>query len=590
MSETEEDFKLSQLDKRALGFLLKYLRHHIGFLVLATIAMLTVTLTILAGPYLTKIAIDNYILKGNLAGLNWILALMLISYGLFWFSSYWQTYLSSLIGQKVVGHIRTDLYQHLQELPIDFYRKRKTGDIMSRITHDVNALSDIVSTGFIHLLNDFFTLVGIVLIMMFLNFRLALISFLTIPLIFLAIFFLGKRMRKAYKGVREKLAELNADVEESISGIRIVQALNREAINTGKFKRLSWENLKANLKAVSYFALLFPTMTLSRVFGESLVLLYGGWQVVNDVISLGVIIAFLSYVRIFFGPLADLSQVYNTYQSAGASLDRIYEYMSIQPSIKEQGKSIRADNEFKGEINFEEVSFGYDEQQTVIERFNLHINPGEVFALVGATGAGKTTIVNLLTRLYDVVHGRIVVDGIDLRQIPFDELRKLIAVVPQNVFLFDTSVKENIRYGAPEAKHEEVEMAAKRVYAHDFITNLPDGYETEVGEGGVRLSGGQRQLISFARALIADPKILILDEAISSVDAYTEVLIQKALEELLKDRTAIIIAHRFSTLRRADRIGVLQDGSLIGVGRHEELMQSNSIYRELFQKQTGAEA
>jgi ATP-binding cassette subfamily B protein len=426
--------------------------------------------------------------------------------------------------------------------------------------------------------------------MMFLNFRLALISFLTIPLIFLAIFFLGKRMRKAYKGVREKLAELNADVEESISGIRIVQALNREAINTGKFKRLSWENLKANLKAVSYFALLFPTMTLSRVFGESLVLMYGGWQVVNDVISLGVIIAFLSYVRRFFGPLADLSQVYNTYQSAGASLDRIYEYISIQPSIREQEKSIKPDNEFKGEINFEEVSFGYDEQQTIINGFNLHIDPGEVFALVGATGAGKTTIVNLLTRLYDVVQGSILIDGVDLRQIPFKELRKLIAVVPQNVFLFDTSVKENIRYGAPKAKDEEVEMAAKRVHSHDFITNLPDGYETEVGEGGVRLSGGQRQLISFARALIADPKILILDEAISSVDAYTEVLIQKALEELLKDRTAIIIAHRFSTLRRADRIGVLRNGSLIGIGRHEELMQSNSIYRELFQKQTGAEA
>ncbi len=585
-NDKEKDYKITQFDRNALKILFKYLRLHISTLFTALLAMGFVTISTLAGPYLSKIAVDNYILKGDLNGLNLVFILMILSYGLLWFSSYWQTYLSGLVGQKIVARIREDLYHHLQGLSIEFYKKRLTGDIMSRLTHDVNALSDLVSSGFIYLLNDILTLTGIVAIMLFLNVRLALVSFITIPFIFFVISILGKKMRDAYRGVREKLAELNADVEENLSGIRLVQALNREAVNTGKFKRLSWENFKANLKAVSYFALLFPTMSLSRVLGEALVITYGGWQVYNGNISLGVLVAFLGYVRHFFAPLADLSQVYNTYQAAAAALERIYNYLSIQPGIKVTEKPVIIEGDVRGRVSFKGVSFGYEED-LIIDDFNLEIDSNEVLALVGPTGAGKTTLVNLLTRLYEVNKGSISIDGIDLRNLAVNSLREIIAVVPQQVFLFDRSIRENIRYGKPDAADKEVERAARRVNAHEFITGLPEGYETRVGEGGVRLSGGQKQLISFARALIASPEILILDEATSSVDAYTEVLIQQALEGLLKDRTAIIIAHRFTTLKRADRIAVLQNGKIDGIGIHDELIEENVLYKELFKKQSG---
>ncbi|MFW5986182.1 MAG: ABC transporter ATP-binding protein, partial [Halanaerobiales bacterium] len=488
-SGDEEDFSLKQLNKELLRFLYTYFRPHLKKLFLAVGSMLMVTLATLAGPYLSKVAIDDYIIRGNLTGLNWIFVLMVISYLIFWLFSYFQTYLSRWIGQMIVGQIREDLYHHLQSLSLDFYNKRNTGDIMSRVTHDVTALSDLVSTGFVHLLNDFFTLAGIVIIMIYLDLRLALVTFITFPFIFFAVRFLGKRMRDAYKGVREKLAELNADVEENLSGIRLVQALNREAQNTGKFSRLSWENLKVNLKAVSYFSLLFPVMTLSRVFGEALVLVYGGWGIINGIISLGVVMAFMGYVRRFFAPLADLSQVYNTYQSAGAALERIYEYMSEEPTIKESAQPIIIkESELQGNLEFAGVTFAYN-KEPVIKNLNLKIESGENFALVGPTGAGKTTIVRLLTRFYDVTGGEILLDGIDIRRLPIKQLRKQIAVVPQQIFLFDKSIKENIAYGRPEASEEEIVQVAKEVQAHNFIKDLPQGYQTRVGEGGVKLSG-----------------------------------------------------------------------------------------------------
>ncbi len=584
ISGEEENFSLQELDKKALKFIYKYLKVHIKTLFIATLSMLMVTLATLAGPFLSKIAIDNYIIKGDLKGLNLIFILMVISYAVYWLFSYYQTYLSKWIGQRIVGDIRQDLYQHLQGLNIDFFHKRNTGDIMSRVTHDVNALSDLVSTGFVHLLNDFFTLLGIIIIMLILNVKLALVSFITIPFIFFTIFFLGKRMRKAYRGVREKLAKLNADVEENLSGIRLVQALNRESVNTGKFKRLSWENLKANLKAASYFYLLFPVMNLSKVFGEALVLAYGGLGVVKGTISLGIVIAFMAYVRRFFAPLADLSQVYNTYQSAGAALDRIEQYMSLESSIKETENPVFFEEDIRGEIEFKKVSFAYEDKK-VINNLSLKVKPGEVFALVGSTGAGKTTIVNLLTGLYDVDEGQILIDGIGLKQLTLKHLRSLIAVVPQNIFLFDTSIKNNIRYGKPTADDREIIEIAKQIHAHDFIKDLPDGYQTRVGEGGVKLSGGQQQLISFARAMLVDPQILILDEATSSVDAYTEVLIKQAMEKLLKGRTVVMIAHRFATLNKANRIGVLKKGKLIASGSHEKLIKTNKVYQNLFNKQ-----
>jgi len=331
-------------------------------------------------------------------------------------------------------------------------------------------------------------------------------------------------------------------------------------------------------------ALLFPAMNLSRVLGEALVLSYGGWQVIQGTLTLGVLMAFLSYVRRFFAPLADLSQVYNTYQAAGAALDRIEEYLSIQPLVKEPEREEKPPGGFQGRIRFEEVSFGYD-REPVLENFSLEIKAGEKLGLVGPSGAGKSTVVNLLTRLYDPGQGKVSVDGIDLRRVGNKELRSLIGVVPQQIYLFNTTIRENIRFGKPRAGDREVEEVARLVRAHDFIANLPRGYDTATGEAGVRLSGGQKQLICMARALLADPRILILDEATAHVDSHTEGLIQSALEGLLAGRTGLIIAHRFSTLDFVDRIGVMDQGRLIQVGDHRELMAQSPLYRELYEKQ-----
>jgi len=584
-SDANEDFSLKNIDNATIKFWWNYLLRYKKKLLFAILSMLVVTISSLASPILIKIAVDNYIMQNDKIGLNWIFIALTIIFGVNWLFNYFQTYLSNWIGQGIVEEIRKDLFIHLQNLSMNFYSKRKTGETVSIITNDINALSDLLSTGFIHFVNDFLTLIGIIIIMILLDLQLALISFISIPIILFLVSSLGHRMRNAYKEVREKLAALNADVEENLSGIRLVQALKREKLNTKKFKKLSWENLKINLKAASYFALLFPIMALSKVLGETLVLFYGGMRVVEGTLSLGVLLAFLIYVVKFFSPIAELSQVYNTYLSAGAALDRIYHIMKIEPSIKEiKNPIICSKKSIKGSIEFRDVNFGYDETP-IISNFNLNIKPNEVFGLIGRTGAGKTTLIKLLTRLYDPDNGKILIDGKEITKLSLNSLRSIISIVPQNVFLFDMTIKDNIKYGRMDATMDEIMEITKRINAHDFIKNLPKGYNTKIGERGVKLSEGQKQLVSFARALLVDPKILILDEATSSVDVYTEKLIKKAMEVLVKDRTVILIAHRFSTLMIADRIGVLKDGNLNDIGTHQELLDKNPFYWKMYKKQ-----
>ncbi|MBN1134939.1 MAG: ABC transporter ATP-binding protein [Anaerolineae bacterium] len=588
MQGQEERFRFSQMDRQALAMLWGYLRDYKGRLALAVLATLTVTATTLAMPYLTKVAVDTTIEQGNLRGLTLIALLYLALNGVHWLASYWQGYLSTWVGQHVVHAIRGDLYAHVLRQPVAFHERERVGQISSRLTHDVNALAEVASSGALNLVNDLLTLVGIVVIMALLNVRLTLVTLVSIPVVILSMGYLGKQMRLAYQQVQQALAEVNAGVEQGVAGMRVVQSLSRESFTVEQFESLSLRNMRANLRVAMLFAAVFPTMTVTNMLGMALVLGYGGALIVQGATTVGVLLAFLGYVYRFFGPLRELSLVYNTFQAGAASLDRIADYLARRPALNEPEQPQRPDGGFQGRVAFEQVTFGYGDEP-VLRDVDLAVGAGETIALVGPTGAGKSTIARLLARLYDVDEGAVRIDGVNVRQIASGDLRRLVTLVPQDVFLFADTIRENIRYGNPGANDEEVETAARRAQAHDFIAALPRGYDSQLGERGVTLSGGQRQLVAFARALLAGPKILLLDEATANVDAYTEARIQEAMDEIRRDRTTLIIAHRFSTLRKADRIVVVDDGRIVGQGMHESLIESNPTYRRLYRRQWAAE-
>ncbi len=580
----EEAFRLSDLDRQAIGMLWQYVRAYRRRLLLAAAAMLTVMVTTLSMPYVTKVAVDTYIAQRDIQGLALISLLYLALNGVYWLGTYWQGYLSAWVGQSVVYDIRRDLFSHVLRQSMAFHERERLGQVASRLTNDVNALSEVASGGLLSLVNDVLSLAGIVAIMALLNVRLTLVTLVAIPIVVVSMGYLGKQMRRAYQQVQQALAEVNAGVEQGVVGMRVVQSLSRESFTVEQFESLSLQNMKANLRAGLLFAAVFPTMTITNMLGIALVVGYGGTLVARQAITIGVLLAFLGYVYRFFGPLRELSLVYNTFQVAAASLDRIAEYLRRQPEIADPPRPRRPDGGFAGMVTFEGVSFGYD-GELVLRSVDLHIDAGQTVALVGPTGAGKSTIARLLARLYDVQEGAVRIDGVDLREIAFSDLRKLITIVPQEVFLFADTIRENIRYGNPEASDEQVEEAARRAQAHAFIERLPQGYDSQVGEVGALLSGGQKQLVAFARTLLADPRILVLDEATANVDAFTESLIQQAMDEIRRDRTTLIIAHRFSTLRKADRVVVIEEGRVVGQGPHEGLMASNPTYQRLYHRQ-----
>ena len=588
LQREEEPFRLSDLDRQALGMLWAYVRRYGGRLSLALLATLVVTATTLSMPYLTKVAVDRMIAQGDLRGLSLIAALYLLVNGLYWAASYAQGYLSTWVGQQVVHAIRQDLFARVLRQPVAFHQRERVGQIASRLTNDVNALAEVASSGALHLVNDLLTLVGIAGIMALLNVRLTLVTMISVPVVMVAMGFLGSQMRLAYRQVQQALAEVNAGVEQGVAGMRVVQSLSQESFTVQQFESLSLRNMKANLRVGLLFAAVFPTMTVTNMLGIALVLGYGGTLVARGTITVGVVVAFLGYVYRFFGPVRELSLVYNTFQAAAASLDRIAEYLSREPEVAEPEHPEQPAEGFLGRITLQDVTFGYDEEP-VLRHVTLAIAAGETIALVGPTGAGKSTIAKLLARLYDVDEGAVAVDGVDVRRIATPDLRRLVTIVPQEVFLFADTIRENIRYGNPQASDAYVEDAARRAQAHSFITALPDGYDTSIGERGATLSGGQRQLVAFARALLADPRVLVLDEATANVDAYTEALIQEAMDAIRRGRTTVIIAHRFSTLRKADRIVVIDDGRIVGQGRHQDLIMSNPTYQRLYERQWAGE-
>jgi len=580
----EEETKRTVPDRVLIKRLLKYMaRYRLNFGVIIGLLLVSAALG-LAGPYILHIAIDQIIPNRDLSALYWISVLYAGIYVMVWAVSSLQTYLRFWLGQRLIFDLRMDMFSNLQKLSMSFYDKRHVGRIMSRVTNDVETLNEFLTSGVEAAIGDVFILVGIVIIMLILNVWLALVTLTVIPILLAGTILLGGRVREAYRLTRKKISGVTANLAESISGMRVVQSFSREMANAQQFDRVNIENLQANIQAARVSALFFPLVDVLGTLGTCLVLWYGGTSIMNTALEVGVLAAFLAYVTRFFIPIREISMLYNNVQSALAATERITEILDATSDVKEAPDAVKLPK-IKGEIKFSNMSFGYEPDNSVLKNINLEIKENERVALVGPTGAGKTSLASLVARFYDVQQGSITVDGYDVRKVSLESLRSQMGIVLQDPFLFSGTIRENIAYGKPDAKEEDIVEATKAVGAHEFIMRFAQDYDTLVGERGIRLSMGQRQLISFARALLADPRILILDEATSSVDAYTELLIQNAMKKLLEHRTTLIIAHRLSTVRSADKIVVIDEGRIVDTGSHEELMGREGLYRKLYEMQ-----
>ncbi|MDH5449655.1 MAG: ABC transporter ATP-binding protein/permease [Candidatus Bathyarchaeota archaeon] len=584
LGREEEEYERKIPDRVLIKRLMEYVLKSKRKLVIAIVAVLLASLTGLVPPYLLKVAIDNYISVGNLTGLTFISLILIGVYLAYWLSDYQRTYQISWLGQNMVNEIRKQLFSHLQDLSFSFYDQSEAGRIISRVTNDTDTLSQIFVQGVVMVISDILTLVGIVTLMLLMNVHLTLVTLLVVPLLLASTFAFQSRLRRAFRATRKKIAQVTSRLQESISGIREIQSFTRERDTIEVFRQANIENLQANVQAGKLFALLLPIIQIIGAVGTCIVLWYSGILTLGGGVTLGVVVAFLLLVTRFFRPIVDLTTFYNTIQSAMAAAERIFETLDTKPEIADASDALELPT-VKGEILFENITFGYDSSYPVLRDINVRIEHGKTLAIVGPTGAGKSTFVKLLSRFYEPQSGTIKVDGYNISKLTQESLRRQMGVVLQEPFLFSGTVMENIRYGKLDATEEEVENVAKMVGAYKFILQLSKGYKTDVGERGTRLSLGQRQLVSFARALLRNPPILILDEATSSVDPYTELIIKRGLAVLLKNRTSLVIAHRLSTVRNADNIIVLNNGRIVEEGNHGELMKKKGLYRRLYEKQ-----
>lgn len=586
MNDNRQDDEIlgKAYDAKLMKRLLSYIKPYRKYVFFAILLNIFVAALGPLRPYLTKIAIDDYIAKSDFNGLMLISLALLFSLILQAVIQYFLTYATQFLGQKTLYDLRVQLFSHVQKLALKFFDKTPIGRIVTRTTNDVESLGELFSSGIVMVFSDIFIIVWILGFMFTLDIRLSLVTLSVLPILIWGTFLFRKKVREAYRNVRYHLARLNSYMQEHITGMNVVQIFGKEKDELKQFSSINADHRDANIKSIFYYAIFYPSVELISSAAIALIIWYGGGEVIQNTITIGVLFAFVQYVEMFFRPIRDLSEKYNILQTSMASSERIFNLLDNKTFINNPSNPIPL-NDIKGHIEFKDVWFAYDDSNYVLKNINFEIKPGESVAIVGHTGAGKSTLINILTRFYDISKGTILIDGIDIRQIDKRELRKHISIVLQDVYLFSGNIKSNITLDNDNISLDKIRKAAELVGADKFIENLPNKYNEEVKERGATLSVGQKQLISFARALAYNPEILILDEATSSIDTDSEKIIQDALQKLLKGRTSIVIAHRLSTIQNADKIIVLHKGEIKEIGKHQDLLANKGIYFKLYQLQ-----
>ena len=580
----DEEILGKAYDSKLMKRLLSYVKPYSKYIAIAIFMNIAVAALGPFRPYLTKIAVDDYIANSDYNGLL-IISLLLLGLLLFQAAiQYFLTYFMQYLGQKIIFDLRSQLFTHTQKLALKFFDKTPIGRIVTRVTNDIESLNSLFSSGIVMVFSDIFKIIWILGFMFFLDVKLSLVTLSVLPFLIYGTFLFRRKVRESYRDVRLHLARLNSYMQEHITGMNVVQIFSKEKTELNNFSSINNDYKRANIKSIFYYAVFFPSVELISSIAIGLIIWYGGGNILSSTLTIGVLFAFIQYTEMFFRPIRDLSEKYNIMQTAMASSERIFKLLDNETFVDSPTKPIDIKN-ITGELKFENVWFEYKKGEPVLKDISFNINQGETVAIVGATGAGKTSIINILTKFYDINSGKILIDGIDINNLDKRELRKHISIVLQDVYLFSGTISSNISMDNADITDEQVKKAAKLVGADKFIEALPNKYDEIVMERGATLSVGQKQLISFARALAYNPQILILDEATSSVDTETEALIQKAIERLLVGRTAIVIAHRLSTIQNADKILVMHKGKIREEGNHQELLSKKGIYYKLYQLQ-----
>lgn len=588
--DAEEDDILGKVyDRRVYSRIPKYLAPVRGWMVAGAVGMLIRTIAQLATPYIVAVATDKFIQTGNINGLS-IMALALVGISLVtWAGEYMSALYLAYAGQSVLYTMRNEMFDHLHRLSLSFFNHNKVGKLMSRVQNDINQLQEVLTQGILNMLTSLLTLVGIAIVMITMNARLALLTMTVVPLLAIVVYVWQKYARKAFVKVRQAIAEVNDQLQEGISGVRVVQSLSRENVNLNQFDHANKAHLDANISAARLQAFMQPTVQIMTAIAFGMLIVYGGYQVMNGAMGVGVLLGFILYIQRFFEPIMQLTMQYTMLQRAMASGARIFELLDVKPEIEDKPGAVELPP-IKGSIKFENIRFSYEPGVEILHNISLEVKPGETIAIIGRTGAGKSSLMNLVSRLFEINEGRILLDGHDIKEVTLESLRKQVGIVPQEAYLFSGTIEDNIRYGRLDATREEVINAAMAAGVHEAISRMDKGYDTQVGERGGNLSAGQRQLTCLARAIIADPPVLIMDEATSSVDTNTERIMQQALRRLAKGRTCMVIAHRLSTITSADRILALESGRIVEIGTHKELLAKKGLYYQMFETLSAIES